>query len=104
MQTFLYRWEGLDVLFREVSLAVGMRVNDDPSEVTRIMAAMEETYGNPIDYTCISTPSADIASSQIRAGLTDPSHIPHPSVLGYIHEHGLYAKNGSSDSTKARFS
>ena len=90
VRTFLYRWEGLDVLFDQVSFAVGMRVDDDPDEITAIMTAVGQEYDTTPRYTCIHTPDADLASSQIRDGLADRSWLPDPDMLGYIRDHGLY--------------
>jgi len=90
-RTFLYRWEGLDTLLADVSLAIGMRSNDSSDEITNIMSQLERDYCNLIDYTLISTQDADIASSQIRNGTADISRL-HPGMLAYIQEHQLYAQ------------
>ena len=90
-RTFLYRWEGLDTLLADVSLAIGMRSDDNPDEITTIMDQLEHDYGIPVDYTLISTPEADIASSQIRNGTADLSRL-HPGMLAYMQEHRLYTQ------------
>lgn len=90
-RTFLYRWDGLDTLLTDVSLAIGMRSNDDPDEIATIMNRLAHDYGIPIDYTLISTPEADIASSQIRNGTADMSRL-HPGMLAYMQQHQLYTQ------------
>jgi nicotinate (nicotinamide) nucleotide adenylyltransferase len=93
VHTFAHSWNDLDTLFSEVSLAVGMRSNDDVDEISSVLAAVEATYGIAISYTCISTPEAHLTSSQIRAGIASLPRLPHPSMLEYIHEHGLYPQS-----------
>jgi nicotinic acid mononucleotide adenylyltransferase len=89
VRTFPYRWDGLEVLFREVSFAIGIRSGDDPDEAAAIMANMGQTYDTATHYTCIHAANTGLASSQIRDGTLDVSHL-HPDTLDYIHEHGLY--------------
>jgi nicotinate-nucleotide adenylyltransferase len=91
VRTFLYRWEGLDTLLTDVSLAIGVRSNDSPDEITTIMSQLEHDYGIPIDYTLIFTQEADMASSQIRNGAADMSRL-HPGMRAYIQEHQLYTQ------------
>ena len=89
VRTFPYRWDGLDVLLGSVSLAIGMRANDDPNDILAIMQELEQGYDPPIQYSLVHTPDADIASSQIRNGTADTSRLP-PAMLDYIQTHGFY--------------
>lgn len=91
VRTFLYRWEGLDMLLGEVSFAIGLRANDSPEEMIDIMTQLSHDYNNPANYTLISTSEADLASSQLRNGVADMSRL-HPGVLDYMQEHQLYAQ------------
>jgi len=88
-RTLLYRWEGLDTLLRDVSLAIGIRSNDSPKEMTSIMTQLAQDYDTTVHYTLISTPEAGITSSQIRSGSADTSRL-HPGTLHYIQKHKLY--------------
>lgn len=90
-RTFLYRWEGLDVLLREAALAIGLRSSDSPGEIGAIMRQISQDYSVAVDYTLVSTPEAGMASSHIRNGTADMSRL-HPSMLEYIQEHQLYAR------------
>ncbi|HTH72030.1 MAG TPA: adenylyltransferase/cytidyltransferase family protein [Candidatus Pristimantibacillus sp.] len=89
VRTFSYRWEGLDTLFKEVSFAVGMRADDNPAEITELLAGLEREYGTKIRYTAINTPEAGMASSQIRSNSASAARL-HPDTIAYIQEHGLY--------------
>jgi nicotinic acid mononucleotide adenylyltransferase len=95
VRTFSYRWTGLDMLFDQVSFAVGMRANDDAGEIAAIIAGIEQEYNVTPFYTCIHTPGAGLASSRIRDGLVDMSWLPNPAILSYIQDHGLYPKMAS---------
>lgn len=66
VRTFLYRWEGLDVLLRQMPLAIGMRTNDSPDEIRAIMRELENEHNMNISYELITTQYADISSSQLR--------------------------------------
>lgn len=89
VRTFSYRWEKLDTLLAGVSLAIGMRFNDDPNEITAIMDQLAQDYDVFIDYALIFAPDADMTSSQIRNGTADKSRML-PGVLTYMQEHQLY--------------
>lgn len=91
VRTFLHRWEGLHTLLADVALAIGMRSGDTPDAVTAIMNQLTHAYGFPIHYTLISTPEADMASSQFRNGTADMSRL-HPRVLAYMQKYQLYAQ------------
>lgn len=90
VRTFTYRWEGLDVLFDQISFAVGVRADDASDEIAEIMTEMGQEYNVTPRYTFIDTPDASLASSLIRGGLTDMSWLPNLEMLSYIQDHGLY--------------
>ncbi len=92
VRTFAYRWEGLELLFNDVSFAISVRADDDADEIAAIMAQLEKEYRTLIRYTCIHTSDADLASSQLRDGSADMSRLPNPTMLDYIHKHGLYSQ------------
>jgi nicotinate-nucleotide adenylyltransferase len=92
VRTFPHRWDGLDILFREVSFAIGMRTNDNKSEVAEIVAEMEHVYNTTIQHTYIHAPNADLTSSQIRQSSMNMSRL-NSRMLEYIHEHKLYSQS-----------
>jgi nicotinate-nucleotide adenylyltransferase len=67
VRTFLYRWEGLDVLLRQMSLAIGMRSGDSPDEMKLIINELEDEYSITIPYELIVTQYADVSSSQLKS-------------------------------------
>jgi nicotinate (nicotinamide) nucleotide adenylyltransferase len=66
-----FPWEGLDTLFQEASLAIGMRANDSQNAVTEVIATMENQFDTKIECTYIRTLDHDITSSGIRNGTTE---------------------------------
>jgi nicotinate-nucleotide adenylyltransferase len=66
--TFIYRWDGLDVLLGEVSLAIGLRDTDTREDMSMIMRRLEEELALPIAYTLIDTEHSHMSSSQLRGG------------------------------------
>jgi len=90
VRTFPYRWEGLDTLLAEVSLAIGMRTGDSHHAIARIIADLEWEYGHKIPHHFIHTPEADMASTHIRNGVANTERL-QPGALNYIRENGLYA-------------
>jgi nicotinate-nucleotide adenylyltransferase len=89
VKTSLVRWEELDVLLGDVSLAIGMRANDKPDEISVTLQELEKNYGVKTNYTLINTPNMDMASSYVRNGTIDASKL-QPSVVNYIKRHKLY--------------
>ena len=65
--TFLYRWEGLEELLSEMSLAIGLRNQDTPDIIKRIIRQLESSHGLAIRHNIISTPHKAVSSSHIRA-------------------------------------
>ncbi len=66
VRTFLYRWENLDTLLREMPIAIGMRAGYTADEITKIIDNLEKDFGFAIRYTLIFAPHAEVSSSQIR--------------------------------------
>ncbi|MET0779779.1 MAG: adenylyltransferase/cytidyltransferase family protein, partial [Candidatus Saccharimonadales bacterium] len=62
VRTFLYRWEGLDVLLNEVRLVIGMRTGDMPDEMTAIIQQLAKAYDIAISHTIVHTEQAHMAS------------------------------------------
>lgn len=88
VRTFTYRWKGLEILLREMSLAIGLRAGDSKSEILDIINQLEQKYGLAISYSIIKGPNADISSSQIRNKQDGVKLDPEASE--YIQYHGLY--------------
>jgi len=86
----LEHWVDIQTLLQRASIAVGLRGNDNPAELTTIMEQLSHTHGVPIQYALISAPKANISSSGIRAGKDYRLHLP-TAVSAYIEEHALYA-------------
>lgn len=66
VQTFSYRWDGLQTLFRQTHLAIGMRAHDDQQTIVKLLSDMEALYNTPIRYTLVHAEHNDISSSQLR--------------------------------------
>ena len=66
VQTLTHRWQDLDILLENVSLAIGMRDGDNSDEIEKIMTNLQKDLGLVIDYKLIQTPDSHLASSQIR--------------------------------------
>lgn len=85
----LHLWEDIRTLLCCTSLAIGIRINDDPNEVAQVMDQLSQAYGTPVSYALIRAANAAMTSSKIRscaAGLS----VLHPDVFSYIQEHSLY--------------
>jgi len=66
VKTLTYRWKGIDKLFIDLSLAIGMRVGDDEESISAIIKEVEIITKNKINYNFIYTDHMHLASSQIR--------------------------------------
>lgn len=87
-KTLLYRWEGLEQLLPEIRFAVGLRGNDTPRDITKIMRQVELIYQQQARHAIVPVaPTAQVSSSGARTG--DFAALP-PSVKAYIDKHGLY--------------
>lgn len=87
----LHRWEGIERLLANVSLAIGMRSNDKSEEIAAILDQLTRGYAVAIDYKLISTSEAHMASSAIRNGTAAMPSL-HPEALAYIQRYGLYTQ------------
>jgi nicotinate-nucleotide adenylyltransferase len=90
VETFAYRWPGLEKLLAAMSLAIGLRDNDTAEEVADLIAQLEHEYSIAIRYKILPSPHEHLASSDVRQGshtITDIS----PEVGDYIKTHKLYA-------------
>lgn len=66
VQTFLYRWDDLDMLLGRMKLAIGMRAGDTPDEMIAIMNSLESRYNIPITYELVFTQYDDVSSSRLK--------------------------------------
>jgi nicotinate-nucleotide adenylyltransferase len=66
VQTFSYRWDDLDLLLHDMSLAIGMRDGITTSQIKNSIKNLETTYAIPIKYTLIRTSNSHLASSKIK--------------------------------------
>ncbi len=85
----LYRWESLDILLRESSIAVGMRADDELREIATIMEQLARDHNIRSSYILISTQKANMTSSQIRDGTVNMLEL-YPNALKYMRKHHLY--------------
>lgn len=92
VHTFIYRWDGLETLLKDVAFAVGIRTNDKRDELEAIFTQLETQYGTTITRSFIETENAHITSSQFRENDTITSRLPHPAINQYIKENNLYNK------------
>jgi len=90
VHTFTHRWDGLDILLKAVSFAIGIRIGDSQTELEAIFTNLEKQYNTPITRSYIVTKHAHITSSQFRTGDTQVTQLPHQSMQGYIRENHLY--------------
>jgi nicotinate-nucleotide adenylyltransferase len=87
-KTLLYRWEGLEQLLPEIRFAIGLRGNDTPRDITKIMRQVELIYQQQARHTVVSVmPTAQVSSSGARTG--DFDALP-PSIKAYIDKNILY--------------
>lgn len=89
VRTFTHRWEDLDSLLSEVSLAIGMRAGDSEYEIITIIKKVESDHNITVNYSLIHTPDLQISSSQVRGNGANLS-ILKPDVVDYVQKHGLY--------------
>lgn len=90
IRTFAYRWDGLEILLKTVSFAVGIRAGDEQGELETVFTELETQYHMPITRSYIITENSHLASSQFRKDNTNAQQLPHPSMLDYINENQLY--------------
>lgn len=75
VRTFKYRWQDLELLLQDMSLAIGMRAEDTKDDIAIIIEQLEEQYDTRIRYNFISTPDGHRASSHVRNSSTPSSDI-----------------------------
>jgi len=66
VRTFAYRWQNLDVLLRDVTLAIGMRLGDEPADIIAIIETLQNKYNILVHYRLIQTTHSHVTSSHIR--------------------------------------
>jgi len=87
-KTLLYRWEGLEQLLPEIRFAIGLRGNDTPRDITKIMRQVELIYQQQARHTIVPVmPTARVSSSGARRGDVDALLT---SVKAYIDKNHLY--------------
>jgi len=87
-KTLLYRWEGLEQLLPEIRFAIGLRGNDTPRDITKIMRQVELIYQQQARHTIVPIlPTARLSSSSARKG--NLTALP-PEVEEYINQNNLY--------------
>jgi nicotinate-nucleotide adenylyltransferase len=91
VQTFSYRWDGLETLLRRMSLAIGMRSQDSSAAITRDLRQLGQDLHVPVRFQLIHTNQAGAASTHIRSGKMGTEDLP-PTVQQYIEQHKLYAQ------------
>jgi nicotinate-nucleotide adenylyltransferase len=85
----LSKWPGIAELLKTTSLAIGMRTTDDPKQMLEAMMAIERQINFPVEYACVMTPNADVASSALRSNHLDGLNL-NPAVIEYAETHKLY--------------
>lgn len=66
VDTFQYRWPGIDTLLHSVDLIIGLRDSHTAQDIAKLVADLEAELKFQIDYSIIITPYAHLASSKIR--------------------------------------
>lgn len=89
VRTFSYRWPGLEDLFMQVELAIGLRSDDEREEIVELLKQSAQSYGTAVTFHIIPSPRAQLASTMVRSGDHVVEDI-HPDVARYIQEHSLY--------------
>jgi len=69
VKTFMYRWNGIDELFDNLSLAIGMREGDSEESISNIIHDVETLVNKKINYTYIYTDNMHLASSSLRKSI-----------------------------------
>lgn len=85
-RTLQHSWPSVDVLLAAMSLAIGLRGNDEATDIEAVLQQLVRAHG-PVAYQIFSAPLPGAASTLVRGG--DHSTL-HPEVSEYIKRHGLY--------------
>lgn len=83
------KWPGLEVLLKEMRLAVGLRIGDQKQEIEDILADLSQQWHLAPRNLCILSPRPQVASTKVRAGDHEITDLD-PSVAAYITTHKLY--------------
>ncbi len=86
---FTYRWDGLKELLQNVSLAVGLRADDETEYTSEIIETIAREYGVHANYKIIKAPRMNLTSTKVRSG-THTIEDVHPKVADYIKSKRLY--------------
>lgn len=62
----LKSWPKIEVLLKNMPLAIGMRTGSQHRQIEKLVNDLERVHAVSIEYRCIDTPYAHIASSQLR--------------------------------------
>jgi nicotinate-nucleotide adenylyltransferase len=93
VHTFAYRWNGLKILFGEVSLAIGIRSGDTPEEIVALMQGLIDDYSMPIHYSLVDTDYGHMSSTLVRQQRDVLEKVwPGTEIQMYIEKYGLYRK------------
>ncbi len=84
----LDQWPNIADLLKSVSLAIGMRSDDNQEGIHNLLLQLGADHDVSIHFTCIDTLASHIASTDIRqpGGHT----LQHPATVDYIRRHSLY--------------
>lgn len=83
VQTFGFRWPGLDVLLQSVELAVSTRAGESESALREFL----DTLDLPLTATFVNGPHAHLSATEVRKGNLQGIE---PLVRDYIEQNQLY--------------
>jgi nicotinate-nucleotide adenylyltransferase len=86
VQTFSFRWPGLEQLLEQMELIIGLRRHDTPADID----ALVQQLTLKVRYQCIPSPQAHAASARVRLGQHGVLDLD-PKVANYIAKQQLYA-------------
>jgi len=91
VETFTYRWPGLERLLRAMELLIAVRSQQSRAEVEQRLQSLEQAYpGVRVRYVFVDSAHSYVASSQVRMTRTNASELLPPAVAMYIATHQLY--------------
>lgn len=94
VETFTYRWPGLERLLMAMELLIALRSQQTRTEVVQQLQGLERNYPNVrVRYAFVDSAHSYVASSQVRMKTTNASELLSPSVATYIATHQLYKDN-----------
>lgn len=83
VQTFGFRWPGLDMLLKSVELAVSTRAG----ETEEALRSFFESFDTPLTVHFVNGPHAHVNATEVRRGNLQGIE---PLVREYIEQHNLY--------------